>query len=125
METIRGKAHIEMDAEQLSKRLSGCERVVLDLGTGDGRYVRTLAERKPDWFVVGVDACRENLREHSRASLPNALFVIAAFRAIANPRRGRIFLGSWLLPLPLLFAMLFANRFLFGKTGMKDWVPWS
>lgn len=43
--------------------------------------------------------------------------VIAAFRAIANRRRGWVFLGSWLLPLPLLFAMLFANRFLFGENG--------
>jgi hypothetical protein len=39
--------------------------------------VRTLAERRPERFVIGVDACRENLREHSRTNLPNMLFVIA------------------------------------------------
>jgi hypothetical protein len=43
--------------------------------------------------------------------------VIAAFRAIANQGRWSIFIGSWLLPLPLLFVMLFANRFLFGENG--------
>ncbi len=43
--------------------------------------------------------------------------VIAAFRLIANERHVRVFIGSWLLPLPLLFAMLFANRFLFGENG--------
>ncbi len=43
--------------------------------------------------------------------------VIAAFRVIGNERRWRIFIGSWLLPLPLLFVMLFANRFLFGENG--------
>ncbi len=43
--------------------------------------------------------------------------VIAAFRVIANKRRWRVLLGSWLLPLPLLFVMLFANRFLFGENG--------
>jgi predicted RNA methylase len=52
-------------------------RIVLDLGTGDGRYVHCLAERNPRWFVIGVDSCRENLHEHSRAKLPNMLFVIA------------------------------------------------
>jgi hypothetical protein len=31
----------------------------------------------PDRFIVGLDACRENLHEHSRAKLPNMLFVIA------------------------------------------------
>ncbi len=45
--------------------------------------------------------------------------VIAAFHAIGNERRWRIFIGSWLLPLPLLFVMLFANRFLFGENGSE------
>jgi hypothetical protein len=27
--------------------------------------------------MIGVDACRENLREHSRVNLPNMLFIIA------------------------------------------------
>ena len=43
--------------------------------------------------------------------------VIAAFRAIANRRRVLVFIVSWLLPLPLLFAMLFGNQFLFGANG--------
>jgi hypothetical protein len=43
--------------------------------------------------------------------------VIAAFRAIANRRQILVFICSWLLPLPLLFAMLFVNQFLFGADG--------
>jgi hypothetical protein len=43
--------------------------------------------------------------------------VIAAFRVIANRRRILVFICSWLLPLPLLFVMLFANQFLFGANG--------
>ncbi len=77
METIRGKTSLNMDIHGLNERLTNFPRVVLDLGTGDGRYVRYLAERNPGWFIIGVDACRENLREHSNAKLPNALFVIA------------------------------------------------
>jgi len=46
--------------------------------------------------------------------------VIAAFRAIANRRRVLVFIVSWLLPLPLLFAMLFGNQFLFGANGKHD-----
>jgi hypothetical protein len=45
--------------------------------------------------------------------------VIAAFRIIANGRRILVFIVSWLLPLPLLFAMLFTNRFLFGKEATQ------
>jgi hypothetical protein len=43
--------------------------------------------------------------------------VIAAFRVIANRRRNLVFICSWLLPLPLLFVMLFANQMLFGANG--------
>lgn len=43
--------------------------------------------------------------------------IIAAFRVIANRRHLLVFICSWLLPLPLLFAMLFGNQFLFGSSG--------
>ncbi len=49
--------------------------------------------------------------------------ILVAFRAIANRRRWRIFIVSWLLPLPLLFTMLFANRFLFGENGNENLGP--
>jgi 16S rRNA (adenine(1408)-N(1))-methyltransferase len=78
METIRGRRSLDLDLTELNARLTNYNRVVLDLGTGDGRYVHALAERNPCWFVIGIDACRENLCEHSRAKLPNMLFVIAS-----------------------------------------------
>jgi len=46
--------------------------------------------------------------------------IIAAFRAIANQRRTLIFICSWVLPLPLLFAMLFGNQLLFGANGTNS-----
>lgn len=77
METIRGKTSRDLDLNELQERLKNYNRIILDLGTGDGRYVHSLAERLPDDFIIGVDACRENLVEYSRAKLPNMLFVIA------------------------------------------------
>jgi 16S rRNA (adenine(1408)-N(1))-methyltransferase len=82
LETIRGKTSLDLDGNGLRDRLANYDRVTLDLGTGDGRFVRSLAERHPERFVVGVDACRENLREHSRTNLPNMLFVIASAQAL-------------------------------------------
>ena len=90
MEVIRGKTSQSLDANGLRTRLENYERVFLDLGTGDGRYVRTLAEQHPDWFVIGVDACRENLRPSSRLDLPNALFIIANARALPQEFYGLI-----------------------------------
>ena len=82
METIRGKLSLEIDMNELQTRLAGYENILLDLGTGDGRFVRWMAENHPDRFVIGLDACRENLREHSQVKLPNALFVIANAQAL-------------------------------------------
>jgi 16S rRNA (adenine(1408)-N(1))-methyltransferase len=78
METIRGKTSLDLDWYGFQDRLANYNHIALDLGTGDGRFVRTLAEKHPNRFIVGVDACRENLREHSRAKLCNMLFVIAS-----------------------------------------------
>jgi 16S rRNA (adenine(1408)-N(1))-methyltransferase len=82
METIRGKTSLALNWNEFKDRLASYNHITLDLGTGDGRFVRTLAERQPASFVIGVDACRENLREHSRTNLPNMLFVIACAREL-------------------------------------------
>jgi 16S rRNA (adenine(1408)-N(1))-methyltransferase len=41
-----------------------------------------MAERHPEYFFIGMDACRENLRANSQRRLPNALFVIANAQAL-------------------------------------------
>ncbi len=43
--------------------------------------------------------------------------VIAAFSAMVNKGRVSVFIGSWLLPIPLLIVMLVGNRLLFGASG--------
>ena len=45
METIRGKTSLDLDFNGLNERLADYNRIMLDLGTGDGRYVHSLAER--------------------------------------------------------------------------------
>jgi hypothetical protein len=51
--------------------------VLIDLGTGDGRFVLHTARAHPARYVVGIDACRDNLYETSRRAPANALFLIA------------------------------------------------
>jgi len=90
METIRGRRSLVVDFIGLKERLAGYNRIMLDLGTGDGRYVHTLAEERPDWFVIGIDSCRENLREYSQAKLQNMLFVIASAQSLPAELNGFI-----------------------------------
>jgi hypothetical protein len=81
---------LALDLTGLNDRLANYTRVHLDLGTGDGRYVHHLAERDPHRFVIGVDSCRENLHEHSRAKLPNMLFVIASAQDLPHELNGLV-----------------------------------
>lgn len=83
MEITQGKQTCFIDAATLAARIAGYQQVAIDIGTGDGRYVRDVARRCPASFVIGIDACRENLRAVSRTAPDNALFVIA--NALALP----------------------------------------
>lgn len=73
MEIIRGKHTSYID----SLALAGYDQLHIDIGTGDGRFVRHLAQTRPHGFVIGIDACRENLYDISRRAPGNTLFVIA------------------------------------------------
>ncbi|MGZ9222351.1 MAG: class I SAM-dependent methyltransferase [Anaerolineales bacterium] len=88
METIRGRTSLELDFNGLAERLADYNQILLDLGTGDGRYVRCRAEQHQDRFFIGVDACRENLRANSQRKLPNALFIIASAQALPQELNG-------------------------------------
>ncbi len=62
------------------------EGVVIDIGTGDGRFVSTAARANPNKFYIGVDANTKPLeklsmkatRKPAKGGLPNAMFVQAA-----------------------------------------------
>ncbi len=90
METIRGRMSQFLDSDGFQARCKNYPRVMLDLGTGDGRYVRFLADRNPGCFIIGLDACRENLYERSRLNLPNALFIIASAQDLPREFEGLI-----------------------------------
>ena len=83
MESIRGKQSAAIDRAALTALAVDYGQILIDIGTGDGLFARHVARTCPDWFVVGIDACRENLRETSRVAPPNAVFIIA--NALALP----------------------------------------
>jgi NADH:ubiquinone oxidoreductase subunit 6 (subunit J) len=82
------------------------------------RFIQTLTGRGDELLFA-----------HQRLASPSVVLVAAAvfaiglppliqaYRAIANQRRALVFAGSYLLPLPLLFAVLLVSRFLYGEGG--------
>lgn len=69
---------------------------MIDLGTGDGRFVLATAGREPGTLVVGIDADASRMIEASRRAargarkggLPNALFVVAAAESLPRELDG-------------------------------------
>lgn len=86
MRQVVGKATHELDAAAFTALREPYERVVLDIGTGDGKHVLGLARRTPTTLVVGLDAGPDSMRKvaaraaakPARGGTPNALFVWAS-----------------------------------------------
>ena len=90
METIRGKTSHTLDLTDFNARLANYNCIMLDLGTGDGKFALSYAEAFPSRFVIGMDTCRENLREFSRTKLPNLLYIIASAQSLPSELHGLV-----------------------------------
>ena len=82
-----------------SKRLSPPtdKGVVVDIGTGDGRFVYQCAHLNPHRFYIGIDTnprpqeriSRKIYRKPAKGGLPNTLFLQAAVEAIPPESDGQ------------------------------------
>ena len=80
MERICGRRCQEITTDELDTfvtHIADRPDVLIDLGTGDGRFVLHTARAHPARYIIGIDACRDNLYEASRRAPANALFLIA------------------------------------------------
>jgi 16S rRNA (adenine(1408)-N(1))-methyltransferase len=76
---IRGRKIVELAAVEFKDLADRYAKVVLDVGTGDGKHALALARQRPDQLIVGLDAAKDNLRKVSgRTDVANLLFVWAA-----------------------------------------------
>ncbi|MGH9825164.1 MAG: class I SAM-dependent methyltransferase, partial [Blastocatellia bacterium] len=96
MRVQRGKKTVEMNREELHAASADYAGVLLDIGTGDGKFVYRGAVEHPDTFCIGLDAIGENMREVSgkatrkaaRGGVPNALFIVESVESLPGELRG-------------------------------------
>ena len=70
--------------------------VVIDVGTGDGRWLFRLARARPEWFCIGIDAnldatrhvARRARRRPAQGGAPNLSFVHERAEALPGSLRG-------------------------------------
>jgi len=88
MQIVKGKDVVGVEPAAVAAWAARYGEVIVDLGTGDGRFVEYLARRCAVRAVIGVDTCHENLRKSSRAAPENALFVLADALALPDGLHG-------------------------------------
>jgi 16S rRNA (adenine(1408)-N(1))-methyltransferase len=86
----RGKESFPLADDEFESLASDYEDVVIDLGTGDGRFVLRTARERPQSLVIGIDpvqdamadVARRSSAKPSRGGVPNALFLVASAEAL-------------------------------------------
>ena len=90
IDLVRGKKIERVAGLALRREAAAAERVVVDLGAGDGRWIFRIARAHPAWFCVGVDANADGIsetarragRKPARGGAPNAWFLRAMVAAL-------------------------------------------
>lgn len=110
MEIITGKQSQRLDETALTAWLERYHDVTVDLGTGDGRFVRELARRDPGRGVIGIDTCAANLIATSRRAPANAMYAIADAASLSPALAGRATRLTINFPWGSLLRMLLAGE---------------
>ena len=88
MESIRGKHAVGGDPTTLARQSAGYPYILIDLGTGDGRFVRHVAATAPGTFAIGIDLCAANLRAAAQRTPANAGYLVAGAYALPRELHG-------------------------------------
>jgi 16S rRNA (adenine(1408)-N(1))-methyltransferase len=85
-----------MNSNNSSPLIEEKKGIIVDLGTGDGRFVYQSARQNPHRFYLGIDASANSLekvsekihRKPAKGGLKNALFIQAAVEALPEELDG-------------------------------------
>lgn len=92
MKTVVGNKTEEMSKTEFGELCSKFEKVVVDLGTGDGRYVFKSAQKNTGNLYVGIDPSQKQLAIYSKKAvknkLENTLFVVGSIEVYPEELSG-------------------------------------
>lgn len=82
MKTIKGNKLIEINKNKFLEMTKHFEKIEIDLGTGDGRFVFKNSMENPDTLYIGIDPSQKQMQTFSKKSvrekLDNTLFVLGS-----------------------------------------------
>lgn len=86
MRQVVGKQVADLTASDVAALRESYDRILLDVGAGDGKHALQTARMRPDWLIIGLDARRDGMVKASqraaakpeRGGQPNAMYVWSA-----------------------------------------------
>lgn len=92
MKSIKGNKTVDLSLAEFGDLRAKFEKVVVDLGTGDGRFIYKSALAEPDTLFVGVDPAPKQTEEFSkkaaRKGVENVLFIVGSFELLPKELMG-------------------------------------
>ncbi len=88
LRTVIGNKTENISKTELEKLIIVCEKVHVDLGTGDGRYIFKHAQVNPTTFYIGIDPSEKQLKSYAKkakkAKLKNCLFIVGSIEFLPD-----------------------------------------
>jgi len=85
---LKGNKTIEIDRNTLSSYIDKYTNVVIDLGTGDGKYVLKNAQKDKDTLYIGIDPSEKQLkvssRDIQRKKINNAILAVGSIESLPS-----------------------------------------
>lgn len=82
IQTVVGKKTLPIHLKEFLQKTEHFDKRIIDLGTGDGRFIYTNAQLTPQILFVGVDTLANLMEEYSykadKKKLDNAIFVLGS-----------------------------------------------
>lgn len=92
MKIVKGNNLEELNKNELEALLQEYEKVVVDIGTGDGRFIFKSAAKNPQNFYIGVDPAQKQLEIYSKKAnknkITNCLFVLGSIEHFPTELKG-------------------------------------
>lgn len=94
---VVGKKILPLEDNWFDQYEDSTEKRLIDIGTGDGRFILDTAREHPEWLCIGMDAAAENMQKNAgkasakpkKGGLSNAMFVRGAAENLPGPFAGK------------------------------------
>lgn len=80
MRILKSGKEIQISDDEFLNKINSYNKVIIDLGTGQGSFVYFNALENKDCFYVGLDSCRESMKKYAikqfKNKVENLIYVI-------------------------------------------------